>query len=184
MVVLIPILGGVGALAIIIGALGEYTWCAYLWVWFCALSLQSANTNLFWFPWDNLLTEVALIGAFFPPLNPLPTVGAVEVPSPLAVFLCGWLLFRVMFGMGLAKFRRWDERTREGTYLYHFLEWQPFPCAPSALLRELPMWVHKIGLVTLWCVEIVLPFFIFGSSEFRIVALVAFCGLQLSLIHI
>ena len=43
--------------------------------------------------------------------------------------------FAVMFGMGLAKFRRWDERTRRD-YLYHFLEWQPFPCAPSALLRS------------------------------------------------
>ena len=103
----------------------------------------------------------------------------IEPASQLVLYMYGWLLFRVMFGMGLAKFRRWDERTREGTYLYHFLEWQPFPCAPSALLRELPMWVHKLGLVSLWCVEIVIPFFVFGTSEFRLIAMIAFIGLQL-----
>ena len=179
MVVGIPVLGGLSALCIVTGILESYTWAGYIVVWLCALSLQSANTNLFWFPWDNLLTEVALIGSLLPSLERLPRIQASEAPSSLIIFLCGWLLFRVMLGMGLAKFRRWDERTREGTYLYHFLEWQPFPCAPSALLRELPMWIHKIGLVSLWCVEIILPFFIFGSPELRIIAAVAFIGLQL-----
>ena len=176
MVVLVPVLGLIAASSIIVGALGPYTAWAFFVVWLCALSLQTANTNLFWFPWDNLLTEVALVGLFLPPLKLLPAVEAIEPASQLALYMYGWLLFRVMFGMGLAKFRRWDERTREGTYLYHFLEWQPFPCAPSALLRELPMWVHKLGLVSLWCVEIVIPFFVFGTTE---IAMIAFIGLQL-----
>ena len=175
----VPVIGALGSLAIISGVLGTYTWCAYLSVWACALSLQSANTNLFWFPWDNLLTEVALIGSLLPPLHLLPNLAAMEAPGTLILLVFGWLLFRVMFGMGLAKFRRWDDRTRNGTYLYHFLEWQPFPCAPSALIRELPMWVHKVGLVSLWSVEIVLPFFIFGGLELRLIALCAFFGLQL-----
>ncbi|MEC8050423.1 MAG: lipase maturation factor family protein [Myxococcota bacterium] len=179
MVVLVPVLGLIAASSIIVGALGSYTAWAFFVVWLCALSLQTANTNLFWFPWDNLVTEVALVGLLLHPLELLPSMEAAEPPSQLVLLMYGWLLFRVMFGMGLAKFRRWDERTREGTYLYHFLEWQPFPCAPSALLRELPMWVHKVGLVSLWCVEIVLPFFVFGDSEFRLVAMVAFIGLQL-----
>ena len=179
MVVLVPVLGLIAASSIIVGALGTYTAWAFFVVWLCALSLQTANTNLFWFPWDNLLTEVALVGLFLPPLKLLPAVEAIEPASQLALYMYGWLLFRVMFGMGLAKFRRWDERTREGTYLYHFLEWQPFPCAPSALLRELPMWVHKLGLVSLWCVEIVIPFFVFGTTELRLIAMIAFIGLQL-----
>ena len=132
---------------------------------FCRLALRIVSSNsehkLFWFPWDNLVTEVALVGLLLPPLELLPSMETAEPPSQLVLLMYGWLLFRVMFGMGLAKFRRWDERTREGTYLYHFLEWQPFPCAPSALLRELPMWVHKVGLVSLWCIEIILPFFVF-----------------------
>ena len=79
--------------------------------------------------------------------------------------------------MGLAKFRRWDDWSRR-PYLYHFLEWQPFPCAPI-LLRELPMWVSPLGLVSLWCVEIVIPFFVFGTTELRLIAMIAFIGLQL-----
>ena len=121
MVVLVPVLGLIAASSIIVGALGPYTAWAFFVVWLCALSLQTANTNLFWFPWDNLLTEVALVGLFLPPLKLLPAVEAIEPASQLALYMYGWLLFRVMFGMGLAKFRRWDERTREGTYLYHFL---------------------------------------------------------------
>ncbi|MEC9464713.1 MAG: lipase maturation factor family protein [Myxococcota bacterium] len=179
MLLAVPTLGSIAALSIISGMMGDFTWIGFLVVWICALSLQTANTNLFWFPWDNLLTETALVGCLLPALHTLPALTAVSGPSPLATLVFSWLLFRVMFGMGLAKFRRWDTRTRAGTYLYHFLEWQPFPCAPAALLRELPMWVHKAGLVSLWCVEIVVPLLIFSTPELRAVACTAFIGLQL-----
>ena len=87
MVVLVPVLGLIAASSIIVGALGNTAW-AFFVVWLCALSLQTANTNLFWFPWDNLLTEVALVGLFLPPLKLLPAVEAIEPVSQLALFTC------------------------------------------------------------------------------------------------
>ena len=68
-------LGWTGLLAsigIVAGACGGATWVLFLGVWICWISIQTANTNLFWFPWDNLLAECALLGCLLPALEPLP----------------------------------------------------------------------------------------------------------------
>ncbi|MEE2751834.1 MAG: lipase maturation factor family protein [Myxococcota bacterium] len=177
----LAVAGMFASVGIICGLAQAYTWVLFLVVWACWLSIQNANTNLFWYPWDNLKTECALFGALLPGLAPLPQIDALEAPRMMVVFFFAWLLFRVMFGMGIAKFRGLDERTRKWTYIYHFLEWQPFPTAMAQYLRELPMACHKALLAGVWVVEIVIPFFVFGTSSMRLVACVLFVMFQIGI---
>ena len=45
-------------------------------------------------------------------------------------------------------------------------------------VRTLPMTVHRLSLRALMVIECLFPFFLFGSSQLRFVAIAGFIGLQ------
>jgi hypothetical protein len=139
----------------------------FLIVWACWLSIQTANPTVFSFPWDLLLSECLFFAAF--------------LPRPAFVFYFNWLLFRVMFGMGLTRFRKLGETEREFTYIYHFYQWQPMPTPAAYYMRALPMWFHKLSFMFLFLAEVVAVFGIFGSPSMRLVAAVFIALLQLGI---
>jgi hypothetical protein len=153
--------GFVASLAIVFGYLNPIL---FLVAWICWLSIQTANTTLFSFPWDQLLSECLFFAAF--------------LPRPAVIFYFNWLLFRVMFGMGLTRFRKIGETERDLTYIYHFYQWQPFPTPLAVYMRTLPMWFHKLSFVFLFFAEIVVVFGIFGTLQMRIAAAVFIALLQ------
>jgi hypothetical protein len=177
--VFVGAVGLTGSLGIVTGALGPLTWVLFAVVWACWLSFQTANTNLFCFPWDNLSTECALLGALLPGLLPLPSLRALATPAPLVQLGTNLLLLRVMLGMGIAKFRHPDARTRELTFIYHMLEWQPMPTMLAWHAHRLPIIVHKAALVGMFVVEMILPFLVFGAEPLRIAVAASFVLLQL-----
>jgi len=151
---LLPIIGIFCGLLVTTGFLGGYNSVAIFGCWFIWLSIVNSDTNVFGIPWDNLLLEAALWAMFLPGLKPLPELAMLLKPHPWIHVGFVILLFRVMFGMGFAKFKSPDERTREGTYIFHFLQWQPMATSSSIYLRELPIICHKMILIVLFIVEV------------------------------
>jgi hypothetical protein len=172
-------LGIAASLGIVTGLFGSLTWLLFVVVWACWLSFQTANTNLFFFPWDNLILESALLGALLPGLSRLPDLRALAAPTAFVQLGANLLLFRVMLGMGIAKFRRPDSRTRDLTFIYHMLEWQPMPTMLAWHAHRLPLVFHKVALVGMFVIEIIAPLFIFGPEPLRIAAAASFVLLQL-----
>lgn len=149
-------------------------WATFGACWMCWISCVNAYGSLFWFPWDKLTCEIALFGAFLPAAGCGPPVTQVRLVFRL-------LLFRVMFGMALAKFRKLDDRSRNLTYIYHFLEWQPFPTASARTLRDLlPMVMHKASFVVFAVIELVLPFVALCTQDLHLrrICFIGLVGLQ------
>ena len=172
-------IGTLLALAFSFGLTGDYQWMAVLTLWFLWLSILNAAPNFFYFPWDLLLLETLLLTSFAPSLSIFPEPATREPFSPILHLAYIVLLFRVMLGMGLSKFKERDSRTRDGSYIYHFLNWQPMATAFAGWVRSLPMAVHKLSLHSLLVIECIFPFFLFGPSLLRYLALASFVGLQL-----
>ena len=165
-------------LALAFGLGGNFQWFLVACAWFLWLSILNASPSFFYYPWDVLLLETLLITVAAPKLALLPELKVVEATNPL--LLTGYLvlLFRVMLGMGLSKFRVRDARTKDGSYIYHFLEWQPMATAFAQISRTLPMVIHRLSLKALFIIECILPFCLFGPSTVRNISLIAFVGLQ------
>ena len=166
-------LAGVAASAAIVVGGGTFSPYLFLTVWICWLSIQVSNPTLFSFPWDLLVTECAFFGAL------LPAGGGT--PLPAVQFYFNWLLFRVMFGMGLTRFRERGPTERNLTYIFHFLQWQPKPTPVAAALRRLPMWCHRLAYGFLFWTEVLMPLAMFGPPWLRTVAGASFVLLQLGI---
>ena len=147
----VGVAGAAAAAAVAVPGLWLPTWALFTICWLCWLSFVNAFGSLFWFPWDKLTCEIAFLGIFLP--------NSGHTPAAQTRLLFQLLLFRVMFGMALAKFRKLDDRSRNLTYIYHFLEWQPFPTSAARTLRDaMPMLLHKASFVLFGIIELVLPF--------------------------
>ena len=111
------------------------------------------------FGWELFLKELLFTTAFMVPLfslNPLPP----SLPVPAApMFLCRWLIFRVMFGSGLIKFRAGDEKWKKATAMNYFYETMPAPNPLSKAMHRLPKFQHVFEVLTNHFVELVLPWF-------------------------
>ncbi len=177
---LVSYAGLAASLGIVVG-LGAATPYLFLTAWVCWLSIQISNPTLFSFPWDLLLSECAFFGIFLPPLVQLPDLRSQGVPLAAAQFYFSWLLFRVIFGMGLTRFKKRGETERDHTYIFHFLQWQPMPTRIAYYARALPLWFHKLSFAFLFWAEVVAALAIFGSPEFRALALVSIALLQLGI---
>ncbi len=174
----IAIIGTLLALSFALGLTGDYQGLVVFALWFLWLSILNAAPNFFYFPWDLLLLETLLITTFAPPLAFVTEPTSHTAFSPILNLAYAVLLFRVMLGMGLSKFREQDARTRDGTYIYHFLNWQPMATDFARWVRQLPMIFHRLSLRSLMLIECVFPFFLFGPSALRYTALAGFVGLQ------
>jgi hypothetical protein len=177
----IPRAGALTGLLLGAGALGDYSWCGFLFCWFVWLSIINANSNLFGIPWDNLLLEAGLWAIFLPGFKSFYELGLVEAPHSLVHFGLFFLSFRVMFGMGLTKFKAIDHRTRDGSFVFYFLEWQPFGTVQAFYLRSLPMFVHKWLLFFLFFSEMVAPWLGFLGPEGRLIFALSTVGLQIGI---
>jgi lipase maturation factor len=141
-------------------------------LWFIYGSYERVG-QLWWaFGWEIQLLETTLLAAFLVhPYDPRP----LRAPSPpnTAIVLMRWLVFRIMLGAGLIKWRG-DACWRELTCLDAHFETQPIPNPLSAVFHQLPHPVLAGGVVFNHIVELVLPWFAFGP---RIMRLVAACGM-------
>jgi Lipase maturation factor len=144
--------------------------------WLFYLSLVSVGRVFLGYQWDSLLLETGLLAVFLAPLGLRPRPGAP--PSPLAVWLLRVLLFRLMLGSGLVKLLSGDAAWRGLTALRYHYETQPLPTPLGFWAHQLPGWFQTLSAVLMFGVELVVPFFVFGTRRLRQLACGAILGIQ------
>ncbi len=134
-------------------------------IWFCLwvlyLSYVNVGQTFYGFGWEILLPEVGFLAIF---------LGARNTPAPeIVIWLLRWLAFRIMFGAGMIKIRG-DDCWRDLTCLVFHYETQPMPNPLSWFFHQLPIWMHKAGVIFNHFIELVVPFGLFGPRPVRITA--------------
>ncbi len=89
------------------------------------MSFVHVGQEWYGYGWEIQLTETGFLAIFLCPLwdmRPFPK----RAPPFLIIVLFRWLIFRIMLGAGLIKFRG-DVIWRNGTALYYHFETQPLP---------------------------------------------------------
>ena len=124
------------------------------------LSITVGGQVFMQFQWDALLLEtgfLAILLSFAP-------------AQKLAVWAFRILLFKLMFLSGAVKFLSRDPSWRDGTALSYHYETQPLPTLLAWYLHKLPLGFHKISTWISHFVELIVPFFVFGTKNLRLFA--------------
>ena len=103
-------------------------------------------------------------------------------PSRIVLWLLRWLLFRLMFESGCVKLLSGDPTWRNLTALTFHYETQPLPTWIGWYAHQLPVWAQKTSTLAMFCIELILPFFIFLPRRPRFWACCAFVALQVVII--
>lgn len=105
--------------------------------------------------WETQLLETGFLGALLcPMLDPRPF--ASRAPPLIILWLYRWLIFRIMVGAFLIKWRG-DECWRDYTALYYHYETQPVPNPVSRYLHFAPHWFQRFGVQWNHFVEAYVP---------------------------
>lgn len=163
----VAITGILGSILVLLGI-------AVPWILFilCFLYLSYASVGIYFlsFQWDVLLVEVGFAGFIFSLQTP---------PLPIAVFLMWIIFFRFMFSSGLAKFLFGSKEWRNLTAMDYHYETQPLPNRIAYYFHHLPKYLGYFSTIMIFFFEIVLPFFIFTTSEIRFYAFLLMVFFQL-----
>lgn len=149
-------------------------------LWFLYMSIVHAGQDWYGYGWEIQLTETGFLAIFLCPLldmRPFPR----RAPPFMIIVLFRWLIFRIMLGSGLIKFRG-DKIWRDGTALYYHFETQPIPGPLSRWFHFMPHILLKMGVWFNWLAELVAPWFVFWPRIARHIAGVIIVLLQLVLI--
>ena len=147
-------------------------------LWALYLSLSVVCQVFLGYQWDALLLETGLLAVLFAPGGWRPGLGRASPPSPVAVWLLRWLLFRLMFSSGVVKLASGDDTWRTLTALgYHYWT-QPLPTWVGWYAAHLPAWVHRASVAAMFAVELLAPVLLFAPQRFRRMAFAPLVGLQ------
>ncbi|PTQ98200.1 lipase maturation factor [Mucilaginibacter yixingensis] len=148
-------------------------------LWFLYMSIVHMGQDWYGYGWEIQLTETGFLAIFLCPLldlRPFPK----RPPPLLIIILFRWLIFRIMFGAGMIKWRG-DRIWREGTALYYYFETQPIPGPLTRGFHFLPRIWLKLGVWFNWLAELVAPWFAFVPKPARHIAGAIMILLQLSI---
>jgi len=118
---------------------------------------------------DALILEVGLLGVFL-------TSG-----SRIVIWLFRWLLFRFMLLSGLVKLLTHDPSWAQLTALNFHYETQPLPTPLAWYAHQLPEWFQQLSVLSMFGIELVLPWLIFMPRRLRFVAAWGFLVLQIAI---
>jgi hypothetical protein len=150
---------------------------ALLWVFY--LSLVQAGQVFLGYQWDALLLETGLLAVLLAPLRLRRCAPALDAPpSPLAVFMLRWLLFRLMLGSGAVKLLSGDPSWRSLSALGVHYETQPLPAWTSWYAHQFPAWFQTLSCALMFGVELGLPFLVLLPRRGRVLAFGPFVAFQ------
>jgi len=118
---------------------------------------------------DALILEVGLLALFL-------TAG-----SRIVIWLFRWLLFRFMLMSGLVKLLTHDASWAQLTALDFHYETQPLPTPLAWYAHQLPEWFQQLSVLSMFGIELVLPWLIFMPRQLRFVAAWGFLILQMAI---
>lgn len=169
-------IGIIISLLILTGVATRFTWsnvAAWLAIYILYLSFVNVGQTFYGFGWESILLECCFLAIFLG--------GSRSLPQAIPVWLFRWLLFRVMFGAGLIKFRG-DSCWRDFTCLNYHYETQPMPNPLSWYLHWSPLWMNKAGVVFNHFAELIVPFFYFLPQPFAGIAGLITIAFQITII--
>jgi hypothetical protein len=94
-------------------------------LWLAYMSFVHAGQEWYGYGWEIQLNETGFLAIFLCPwldMRPFPK----HAPPIAIIILFRWLIFRIMLGAGMIKFRG-DATWRNATALYYYFETQPIP---------------------------------------------------------
>jgi hypothetical protein len=165
----LQIVCGVGLVLSIAVMLGVENAVVMAALWAIYMSFCHVGQTFYGYGWEILLLETGFLAIFLAPLRSVRPLASRVAPSPIAIVLLRWLVFRVMLGAGLIKIRG-DACWRDLTCLAYHYETQPVPGPLSPLLHRAPLWFHKAGVAFNHVVELGAPWLVFGPRRLRILA--------------
>jgi len=118
---------------------------------------------------DALILEVGLFATFL-------TAG-----SRIVIWLFRWLLFRFMLLSGLVKLLTHDSSWAQLTALNFHYETQPLPTPLAWYAHQLPEWFQQLSVLSMFGIELLLPWLIFMPRRLRFVAAWGFIVLQVAI---
>jgi uncharacterized membrane protein YphA (DoxX/SURF4 family) len=151
--------------------------CLFL-LWLVYLSLSTICREFLSFQWDILLLETGFLAVFLSPLLYLPWRRPGAAPSKVVLWLLRWLVFRVMFQSGCVKILSQDPTWRDYSALNFHYETQPLPTWIGWYAHQLPASVQRFCTISVFVIELVVPFFIFTPRRPRNFACFALILLQ------
>jgi len=131
------------------------------------LSILSTGQDFLSFGWEMFLCEIT-VHAFLLSLTPIPNL--------MVWISLNFLIFRFHIQSGAVKFQSGDPSWRSLTGLCYHYQTQPNPSALAWYMHKLPIWFHKFSTGMMFFIELMIPFLIFGTESFRLVAFVFFFG--------
>jgi hypothetical protein len=147
--------------------------------WLCLLSFARVWLVFSEPQVDWLMLEVALLCIPFAPAGYRPGLGAHAPPSPLTLFMMRWLLFRVMFGPGVAKLLGGDPHWLNFTALDVLYETAPSPTILGYYDHHLPHAWHVVEWGLTFVAELAAPLLaVFAGRRGRWFALATWIALQ------
>ena len=146
---------------------------------FCWSSIVAVGGVFTGYQWDTFTLEVTIASLFIAPWRLGPGL-ARRRRAPLAGrWLLRVILFKFMLLNGLVKWQSGDAPWEELTAMSYHYWTQPIPHALSWYAHHLPEWIHKASVVTMFIIELALPFFILGTRRMRQIASVGIIALML-----
>jgi len=150
-----------------------------VFLWAIYLSLSTVCREFLGFQWDILLLETGFLAIFLAPRQWLPKFRRETPPSVTVLWLCRWLLFRLMFMSGAVKLLSGDPTWWNLSALTVHYETQPLPTWIGWYAHQLPFWFQKLSVAILFAIELAAPFLIFFGRRSRQIACGAFVLLML-----
>jgi predicted DCC family thiol-disulfide oxidoreductase YuxK len=151
--------------------------CLFL-LWVIYLSLATVCREFLSFQWDNLLLETGFLAIFLAPLQLWPWMSRAAPPSRLVLWLLRLLLFKLTFQSGCVKLLSHDLVWGNLTALTFHYETQPLPTWIGWYAHQLPVWAQKASAVTMFGIELLVPFLIFAPRRLRHWACLVLVGFQ------
>ena len=164
---ILPIAGIILAFLLILGFLNLPILIA---LWMIYLSLLTVGQSFMSFQWDILLLESGFLAILLSPVSLFSLPYKDKPPNFVIVFLTRFLLFRVMFSSGIGKLVSGDPTWRDFTALNYHYYTQPLPTPIAWYAHQLPEWLHKISVQSMFIIEIFVPFFYFAPRIPRFIA--------------
>lgn len=173
-----------GLIAAVFAFVGILAGPAQLICWITYLSICNIGGDFFSFQWDTMLLECGLLSMFLLPWTLFDPIASQKQPkhNPAVLFLFRWLLFRVMFFSGVAKFTNESDCWRNFTALTHYYETQLLPNVVAWYAHKMPLWLHVVSVPLVFTLEIMMPFLYFASRKPRVIAAVLTILLQLAML--
>ncbi|KAF3363340.1 Uncharacterized protein PHSC3_000094 [Chlamydiales bacterium STE3] len=136
------------------------------------LSFISVGNEFLSYQWDALLIETGFLGVLY----------AIQSPPPImVVYAARFLLFRFIFSSGIVKLLSGCLEWRSLNAMKYHFETQPLPNRGGYYLHQIASRLTKILTLSVYFLELIVPFFIFGGSFLRLFAAASLSLFQLLL---